>query len=39
MPTALALTRSTAEPAALHAVQINHQLIAIYETAEPLAAT
>ena len=39
MPTTLALTRSTAEPAALHAVQINNQLIAIYETAEPLSAT
>ena len=39
MPTTLALTRNTAEPATLHAVQINNQLIAIYETAEPLAAT
>ena len=39
MPTTLVLTRNTAEPAALHAVQINNQLIAIYETAEPLSAT
>nr|WP_314486857.1 hypothetical protein [uncultured Kingella sp.] len=39
MPTTLVLTRNTAEPAALHVVQINNQLIAIYETAESLSVT
>ena len=39
MPTTLVLTRNTAEPAALHVVQLNNQLIAIYETAESLSVT
>ncbi|WP_289004496.1 hypothetical protein [uncultured Kingella sp.] len=35
--TTLAITRSTTALAALYSVQINNNLVALYETAEPLA--
>jgi len=35
--TTLAITRSTTALTALYSVQINNNLVALYETAEPLA--